>query len=62
MFTIYLKEILLIHLTPIFYMCTPWKHQKTRSFLTFSRGKEMENWQNRHEPPHLLRPTLSIEE
>ena len=43
-------------------MCTPWKRQKTRSFLTFSRGKEMENWQNRHEPPHLLRPTLSIEE
>ena len=43
-------------------MCTPWKRQKTRRFLTFSRGKEMENWQNRHKPPQLLRSTLSIEE
>ena len=26
------------------YFCAPWKRQKTKSFLTFSRSTEMEHW------------------
>ena len=34
----------LIHFNPIFHFYTPWKRQKTKGFLTFSRGIEMEHW------------------
>ena len=29
---------------PIRHFCTPWEYQKTRGFLTFSWGIEMEHW------------------
>ena len=28
----------------MFYFYTPWKRQKTESFLTFSGGIEIDNW------------------
>ena len=31
----------LTHFSPMFYFYTPWKHQKTEGFLTFSGGIEM---------------------
>ena len=31
----------LTHFSPVSYFCTPWKRQKTKSFLTFSEGIEM---------------------
>ena len=33
----------LTHFTPIFNFCTPWKHQKTRDFITFSGCIKMEH-------------------
>ena len=35
---------LLTHTKPKFHFSTPWKHQKTRSFLMFSGGIEKERW------------------
>ena len=32
------------HFTLIFNFYFPWKLRKTRRFLTFSGGREMENW------------------
>ena len=29
---------------PMFHFYTPWKRQKTKGFLTFSGGIEMEHW------------------
>ena len=34
----------LTHSNPVFYLYTPWKRQKTKGFLTFSGGLEMEHW------------------
>ena len=34
----------LTHLSPMFHFYTPWKRQKTFSFLTFSGVIEMEHW------------------
>ena len=31
---------------PMFHFFTSWKHQKTRGFLTFSGGIQMERWLN----------------
>ena len=33
-----LVSVILTHLSPIFHIYTPWKRQKTKSFLTFSGG------------------------
>ena len=30
--------------SPMFHFYTPWKHQKTSSFLIFSGGIEVEHW------------------
>ena len=40
---VYLR-MCLTHLSPMFNFCTPWKRQKTKVFLTFSGGLEMEHW------------------
>ena len=32
------------HFNPMFHFYTPWKRQKAKGFLTFSRGIEMEDW------------------
>ena len=32
------------HFSPIFYIYTPWKRQKTKGFLMFSGGVEMKLW------------------
>ena len=32
------------HFMPMFHFYTPWKRQKTKGFLTFSGGIEMEHW------------------
>ena len=34
----------LTHFSPMFHFYTPWIHQKTKGFLTFSGGIEMEHW------------------
>ena len=34
----------LTHFCPMFYVNTPWKHQKTKGFLMFSGVMEMEHW------------------
>ena len=34
----------LTYFSPLFYFYTPWKHQKTFGFLTFSGVIEMEHW------------------
>ena len=34
----------LTHLSPMFHFYTPWKRQKTFSFLTFSGVIELEHW------------------
>ena len=34
----------LMNFEPTFHFYSPWKRQKTRSFLTFSGGIEMEHW------------------
>ena len=36
----------LSHFSPIFQTYTSWKRQKTKGFLTFSAGIEMEHWVN----------------
>ena len=38
------NEELLKHSTPLVFFYTPWKHQKTRGYLTFSGGIEREQW------------------
>ena len=44
-FTTFLVNCLfLTHLMPMFRFFTPWKCHKTRGFLTFSGGIEMEHW------------------
>ena len=35
--------VTIIHFKPMFYACTPWKHQNTFGFLMFSEGIEMEH-------------------
>ena len=37
-------KILLTHYCPMFSFYTPWKHQKTYSFLKFSEGIRREHW------------------
>ena len=39
----FFEEQILIQFDPIFHFCTPWKRQKTKGFLTFSGGIEMEH-------------------
>ena len=34
----------LTHFIPVFHFYTPWKRRKTFGFLTFSVGKETEDW------------------
>ena len=34
----------LTHFRPMFYFYTPWNRQKTKGFLTYSGGIEMEHW------------------
>ena len=36
--------IRLTHFSPVSHFYTPWKRQKTKVFLTFSRGIEMWHW------------------
>ena len=31
-------------ISPMFHFYTPWKRKKTKSFLTFLGGIEMEHW------------------
>ena len=38
------KFWLLTHFSPLLHFYTPWKHQETFGFLTFSGVKEMEHW------------------
>ena len=35
---------LLTHFNPLLYFYTPWKRQKTKGFLAFSEGIEVERW------------------
>ena len=37
----------LTHFSPVFHFYTPWIRQKTKGFLTFSGGIEMEHWAKR---------------
>ena len=37
-------KYLLTYFQPMFYFYTHWKHQKTRGFLMFSEGIEVEHW------------------
>ena len=37
------RALFLTHYKPMSHFCTPWKHQKTKGFLTFSWGIEMEH-------------------
>ena len=37
-------------LTTMSHFCTPWKRQKTKSFLTFSGGIEKGHWRKKGEP------------
>ena len=34
----------LTHFSPMLYFYTTWKRLKTKDFITFSGGIEMENW------------------
>ena len=34
----------LTYFKPVFHLYTPWKRQKTKGFLVFSGGIEMEHW------------------
>ena len=36
--------LVLTHFSPVAHFYTPWKRQKTKGFLTFSRGIEMWSW------------------
>ena len=42
--SIWQKFWLLTHFRPLLHFYTPWKHQETFGFLTFSGVKEMEHW------------------
>ena len=42
--SIWQKFWLLTHFSPLLHFYTPWKHQETFGFLTFSGVKEMEHW------------------
>ena len=39
-----LKMKLLIHFRPLISFYTPYKHQKTKAFLMFSKGIERDQW------------------
>ena len=40
-----LSELLLLtQFSPVSHFYTSWKHQKTKGFLTFSGGVEMDYW------------------
>ena len=43
----------LILFTLMFHFYTPWKHQKTKSFLTFSGGIEIGHWREKKITPLL---------
>ena len=43
-FVFYEYRFLLTHFSPVFQFYTRWKSQKTKGFLTFSGGIEMEHW------------------
>ena len=47
-----IKLVTLTHFSPVSHFYTPWKHQKTFDFLTFSGGIEM--WR-RLTTSHVLR-------
>ena len=34
----------LTHISSVFHIYIPWKHQKTKDFLPFSRGIEIKHW------------------
>ena len=43
----------LVHLKELFYLYTPWKHQKSTGFLIFSGSTERNQWVNNVNRMHL---------
>ena len=47
---------MLAYFKPMFHFYTPWKRQKTRGFLTFLVGIEIEHWLELGYEDRLLKP------